>query len=82
LAISNKTEGVENDYTTVGYWNEKKEAWHDFLPGIKRRILVNNSAVTLTYYRFPFARAGAVRDLHAGRRDVHSCRKDMGLQGW
>jgi quercetin dioxygenase-like cupin family protein len=51
LAISNKTEGVENDYTTVGYWNEKKEAWHDFLPGIKRRILVNNSAVTLTYYR-------------------------------
>jgi len=43
--------GVEHDFASVGYWHEKEAAWHDFLPGITRRILVNNSAVTLTYYR-------------------------------
>ena len=42
--------GVEHAYGSVGYWNEREEAWHDFAPGIRRRILLNTSAVTLTLY--------------------------------
>ena len=62
LASTTSTEGIEHDYSAVGYWKEKKEAWHDFLPGIKRRILVNNSAVSLTYYRL---QPGAEVPLHS-----------------
>ena len=42
--------GIEHPYGSVGYWNEKEVAWHDFAPGIRRRILLNTSAVTLTLY--------------------------------
>jgi quercetin dioxygenase-like cupin family protein len=54
--------GVEHDYASVGYWRDKKEAWNDFLPGIKRRILVNTSAVTLTHY---ILQAGSEVPLHS-----------------
>ena len=54
--------GMEHDFAAVGYWNDKAEAWHDFLPGIRRRILVNNSAVTLTHYRL---NAGSEVPLHS-----------------
>lgn len=43
--------GVEHDYAKTGFWTDKTEAWHDFLPGVKRRILVNTSAVTLAFYK-------------------------------
>lgn len=43
--------GIEHDYAKAGFWKEKPEAWHDFLPGIKRRILVNTSVITLTFYK-------------------------------
>ena len=42
--------GVAHPYGSVGFWNEREEAWHDFAPGIRRRILLNTSAVTLTLY--------------------------------
>ena len=62
MATSIKREGVEHDFAAVGYWNEKQEAWHGFLPGIRRRIPVNDSAVTLTYYKL---QPGAEVPLHS-----------------
>jgi quercetin dioxygenase-like cupin family protein len=35
----------------AGFWNDKAEAWHDFLPGIKRRMLVNNSAGSAALFK-------------------------------
>ncbi len=43
--------GIEHDYSAAGFWSDKEEAWHDFLPGIRRRILVNNSAATAAQFR-------------------------------
>lgn len=49
--VSASTKGVEGDYAVPGFWSERPEAWHEFLPGIKRRILVNNSAATAALFR-------------------------------
>jgi quercetin dioxygenase-like cupin family protein len=46
---SNK--GVEHDYSNAGFWNDKPEAWNDFLPGVKRRMLINTSAATMVLYK-------------------------------
>jgi quercetin dioxygenase-like cupin family protein len=57
-----RMEGFENDYSAPGFWREKAEAWHDFLPGIRRRILMNTSAATGTLYRLD---AGSEVPLHS-----------------
>ncbi|MGA2198697.1 MAG: cupin domain-containing protein [Nitrososphaerales archaeon] len=49
--MSSKSEGTENDYNAPGFWSDKAEAWHDFMPGIRRRILVNNSGATAAVYK-------------------------------
>jgi len=54
--------GVEHDYAKAGFWSDKTEAWHDFLPGVKRRILVNTSVITLTFYKL---QPNAVVPLHS-----------------
>ena len=43
--------GSEHDYSKAGFWSDRNEAWNDFLPGIKRRILVNTSVITLAFYK-------------------------------
>jgi quercetin dioxygenase-like cupin family protein len=50
--MSGTTKGIENDYNSAGFWSDKTEAWHDFGPGVKRRILCNNSAATMAFYKF------------------------------
>jgi quercetin dioxygenase-like cupin family protein len=32
-------------------WEEKPEAWHDALPGVKRRILAHDPGVMMVLYR-------------------------------
>lgn len=49
--MSGVIKGAENDYNVAGFWTDKPEAWHDFMPGVKRRILVNNSAATAALYK-------------------------------
>lgn len=49
--MTSRSEGFENDYGSPGFWKEKTEAWHDFMPGVRRRILMNTSAATGTLYR-------------------------------
>lgn len=49
--MENNAKGMEHDYAKPGFWNEKTEAWNDFLPGIRRRILVNTSVISLTFYK-------------------------------
>jgi quercetin dioxygenase-like cupin family protein len=56
------TKGTENDYNAPGFWSDKAEAWHDFMPGVRRRILVNNSGATCALYRLS---AGSVVPLHS-----------------
>lgn len=60
--MSNTVKGSENDYSTPGFWSDKTESWHDFMPGVRRRILVNNSAATLALYRLT---AGSQVPLHS-----------------
>jgi len=60
--LSGITKGAEQDYSSAGFWSDKPEAWHDFLPGVKRRVLVNNSAATVALYRL---QSGAEVPLHS-----------------
>jgi quercetin dioxygenase-like cupin family protein len=60
--LSGVTKGTENEYSSAGFWSEKAEAWHDFLPGIRRRVLVNNSAATMALYKL---NGGAEVPLHS-----------------
>ncbi len=52
----------ENDYNSPGFWSEKPESWHDFMPGVRRRILMNTSAATGTLYKLD---GGAEVPLHS-----------------
>jgi quercetin dioxygenase-like cupin family protein len=45
------SKGIEHDYAAAGFWTDRPETWHDMLPGVKRRILVNNSAATAALFR-------------------------------
>lgn len=56
------SKGIEHDYAAAGFWSDRPEAWHDFLPGVKRRILANNSAATAALFRIT---AGAEVPLHS-----------------
>ena len=47
----NSNTGVEHGYDVAGFWSDKQESWFDFLPGVKRRILANNSAATMALYK-------------------------------
>ncbi|MDG6926140.1 MAG: cupin domain-containing protein [Nitrososphaerota archaeon] len=49
--MSVPSKNVEGDYATAGFYSDRPEAWHDFLPGVKRRVLVNNSAATAAMFR-------------------------------
>lgn len=49
--MSSGTRELENDYAVPGFWSEKPEAWHDFIPGVRRRILTATSACTVTLYK-------------------------------
>jgi quercetin dioxygenase-like cupin family protein len=60
--LSTTNKGTENDYNSAGFWTDKAESWHDFMPGVRRRILVNNSAATLAFYRLS---GGAEVALHS-----------------
>ena len=60
--MSGITKGTENDYNSAGFWSDKPEAWHDFTPGVRRRILVNNTAATMALYKL---NGDAVVPLHS-----------------
>ena len=59
--MSNTT-GTENDYNSPGFWSDKAESWHDFIPGVTRRILVNNSSATAALYKL---KGGSEVPLHS-----------------
>ncbi|MDA4114514.1 MAG: cupin domain-containing protein [Thaumarchaeota archaeon] len=60
--MSSPAKGTENDYNSAGFWSDKAESWHDFMPGVRRRILVNNSAATAALYKM---NRGAEVPLHS-----------------
>ena len=60
--MSNTPKGTENDYNSPGFWSDKTESWHDFMPGVRRRILVNNSGATAALYKL---NGGAEVPLHS-----------------
>jgi quercetin dioxygenase-like cupin family protein len=42
-------------------WNDKSEAWHEVLPGVRRRILSHDPAVMMVVYRIA---PGAIFPMH------------------
>lgn len=60
--MSTAPKEFENDYAAPGFWSEKPEAWHDFIPGVRRRILTATSACTVTLYKL---NGGAEVPLHS-----------------
>lgn len=60
--MSTPANGVEHDYSGAGFWSDRAEAWHDFIPGVRRRILVNNSAATAAEFKIA---AGGEVPLHS-----------------
>lgn len=60
--MSSPAKGTENDYNSAGFWSDKTESWHDFMPGVRKRILVNNSAATAALYKM---NGGAEVPLHS-----------------
>ncbi len=60
--MSTPAKGVEHDYSAAGFWSDRAEAWHDFIPGVKRRILVNNSSATAAEFKIV---AGGEVPLHS-----------------
>ncbi len=60
--MSSTPKGTENDYNSPGFWSDKTESWHDFMPGVRRRILVNNSGATVALYKL---NGGAEVPLHS-----------------
>lgn len=41
----------KTSYWTVGLWREKLAAWHEPLPGVRRRVLANAQSATLGLFR-------------------------------
>jgi quercetin dioxygenase-like cupin family protein len=40
-----------NDYSTPSFWHDKPEAWHEILPGVKRRMLAHSSTGLMVLYK-------------------------------
>jgi quercetin dioxygenase-like cupin family protein len=49
--MSTSSRPAAHDYSQPGLWQEKPEAWHDFVKGVQRRILANSLTGTMALYR-------------------------------
>ena len=48
--MSSQSKPAAHDYSQPGLWQEKPEAWHDFVKGVKRRIVANSLTGTMALY--------------------------------
>ena len=59
MSRGRQTHIAPNSRAAVPLWNDRPEAWHEVLPGVKRRILTDGPEVMLVLYeiapnsRFP-----------------------------
>ena len=42
---------MPDEYSTPSLWKDKPEAWHEVMPGVKRRILGHSSTGMMVYYK-------------------------------
>ncbi len=42
--------GTSHNYSAPGLWAEKSRAWHQFIPGVRRRILASSQTGTMALY--------------------------------
>jgi len=38
-------------YSTASVWHDKQEAWHEIMPGVRRRIVNHSSAGMMVHYK-------------------------------
>jgi quercetin dioxygenase-like cupin family protein len=53
---------MQDNYGTPSIWHEKPDAWHEVMPGVRRRILNHSSTGMMVYYKIEPGKTFALHD--------------------